>query len=703
MKSGPRKSSWSIDWLLSVFLGLLLTGLFWWPLWQGGGLIGGDLYPYYFPQKALLSDALQSGQFPLWNPNVGFGYPVLGESQTGAAYPPNLLLYSVFELNTAYNFSQLAHYLLAFVAMFAVGQRLEMRRSGALLAATAFVFGWFPPRICLEWAIIGGAWYAVVLWAGIVFLQTRARWVLGCGAFGLGLSLLAGHYNLAFISLLVLFTLPWLGITTTDSKSTPLVAATLRLRKSLPLLVMVGLGFLVAACQLLPTLELKSLSQRQQVGEAFSPTYGHLPPLAISQLWQPWAWHAADQPADALLSQAHWLSVPDATNQVEAFVYCGVLPLLLVVAGGVIPTLRRTDSGVRYWRWLILAAAGLIFATGWPTSFLAQVPGFGFFRGPGRYSLVTAFAISILAGVVIDRLLQLTIRTRSGCVIAMSILLGVLTADLWLVSRQYRVGSSPFLGRQVFYATVVDDPPIRYRDQSQIREFFNAFDDNVRVYSPAKNVLTVLGIPTLPTYLGLGPEIYESEEVRVDFTVRSPQEIDDAMNRLRRFGVTHLLLESPLEATAWPVRLIAPIHDPFVNRVFARAEPYYLYEISDALGRAYVDGHDDVDITVDSGINWVEVKIRSPEELPDARLVLTDLNYPGWSCSVGSPTEADATFREVRITLPANSEQIVRWQYRPWTVRLGGWFSLMGVVGCLLCCWSPRWLRRWGRERLQLR
>ena len=35
---------------------ILLTTLFWGPLWVGYGFIGGDLYPYFFPQKAFLAD-----------------------------------------------------------------------------------------------------------------------------------------------------------------------------------------------------------------------------------------------------------------------------------------------------------------------------------------------------------------------------------------------------------------------------------------------------------------------------------------------------------------------------------------------------------------------------------------------------------------------------------------------------------------------
>ena len=149
-----------------------LSVLFWAPLWQGGGLIGGDLYPYFFPQKAVYADQLSDGHLPLWNRLVGFGYPLLAESQTGVLDPPNPLLYRFLSINSAYNVSQLGHYVFAFVFTWLLMRRLSLSRTAAVLGAVVFVYGWFPPRICLEWAIIGGGYLPLCLWCVESFLQT---------------------------------------------------------------------------------------------------------------------------------------------------------------------------------------------------------------------------------------------------------------------------------------------------------------------------------------------------------------------------------------------------------------------------------------------------------------------------------------------------------------------------------------------------
>jgi hypothetical protein len=126
---------------LVVILAIALTLLFWGPLWLGYGFVGGDLYPYFFPQKAFFSDRLHAGEFPLWNNLTGFGYPVLGESQTGAAYPPHVVAYYLFEVNTAYNLEHLLHYVLCFVATWLFARRVGLGGSGSVLMAVVFTYG----------------------------------------------------------------------------------------------------------------------------------------------------------------------------------------------------------------------------------------------------------------------------------------------------------------------------------------------------------------------------------------------------------------------------------------------------------------------------------------------------------------------------------------------------------------------------------
>ena len=651
-----------------------LTWLFWWPLWQGGGLIGGDLYPYYFPQKSFLADRLQAGEIPLWNPLVGFGYPLLGESQTGALYPPNLVLYRFLDVNTAYNVSQILHYVLACIATWAVARRLGLQRLSALLTAVSFVYGWFPPRICLEWAIIGGAWFATIVWGSVAFLQTEARrWLLLVGLC-LGMDLLAGHYHLAFITLLCVAVLPLLVRVETSA-----AGESMQRRVGLLFGTLVC-GFLLAAVQLVPTWELKTQSQRQAASDLFSPTYGHLPPTAVSQLVAPWMWHRNDISMDELLVTANFLSVPDATNKAEAHLYCGLLPFVLAIVGLLWGPWRRQLSVPRPWLWALLALLGLLLASGWPTYSLGFLPGLGFFRGPGRYGMLSAFAFALLAGASLDALAR-DRKWSPGTVRLIGVTLILVTvADLWALSREYRFGSPPFWSRQVFYATLIDDPPVRYRSEESWRDVVLEEHSVVRVFAPGPNVPTLLGVSALPVYLGLGPEIYETDLVRADFGETSPKLAQATLERLSQFGVTHLLLENSLDPTVWPVRSVGAVFDPLLNRAFARRDPYYLYEIPSAHGPvAFRSGSADSMVkSVAVSANRITIDV---ETASDDILVLLHLNYPGWGVIVDgrtmSPRDDEPLFRAVDVPPGAHR---VEWIYNPRSIWIGAGLSLVGIV-----------------------
>ncbi|MEE3285514.1 MAG: hypothetical protein VX311_13110, partial [Planctomycetota bacterium] len=190
--------------LLVWLLGIALAGLFWWPLVTGGGFVGGDIYSYYFPQKTFYAEQLQQGHSPFWNDRVGHGYPMLAESQAGVFYPPHLALYTWLEVNTAYSLSHLLHYVLAFVFTVGYARRFGIPRFGALLAGLVYVYGWFPTRSCWEWAIIGGTWLPAALWSVECLLQTRRWRFAGLLAGILWIQMMAGHFQLAWITQLVL-------------------------------------------------------------------------------------------------------------------------------------------------------------------------------------------------------------------------------------------------------------------------------------------------------------------------------------------------------------------------------------------------------------------------------------------------------------------------------------------------------------------
>lgn len=658
-----------------VLLAIVLTVVFWGGLWQGGGLVGGDLYTYFFPQKTYYAEQLSQGEFPLWNSLVGHGYPLVGESQTGAFYPPHLLLYGICDVNTAYNAVQLAHYVLAFVFTWMYARRLNVSVWSAGLVALIYTYGWFPPRICLEWAIIGGAWLPLALWCVEVYLASRRWRYLILLSVTLAMQMLPGHFNLAFITqLTVLAYVParlWLA-----GQRLPSETLSNRVRHGLLLAAAMFFAFTLSAVQLAPTWELKELSQRTTVGEHFSPTYGHIPPWYLTQIFTPWVWYTGDSELN-IDDQPGALSL---TNVIEAHLYFGLTTVGLVLYG----IWSRIYFDDRRWlMWAGLGLLALLYTPGWLVPITQHLPGFGSFTGPGRYGIITTLAVAMLAGAALDDLFDfLSARSLAGRLALTAVIFVAVTIDLWIVSRVQT------------YATVLPESVIGYVPDSPVRKVLSRCPEPVRLFCPGPNLVTSLGVAATPPYLGLGPAAYFEGKTAIpdprilnesalgEQTAANGNRSDSndslkvALHRLERVGVTHVVSLSPLDEDRLPIALFWSGVDPFLNRAWQRMkEPMYLYEIrgpdgqNGHRGRTFWQGGEGEAKVTDYHANSVTLEASSDH---GGQLVLTDLAYPGWEVSVdGRPAEslvADGAFRAVHV--PPGEHRIV-WTYRPQSVLWG--------------------------------
>jgi hypothetical protein len=97
---------------------------------------------------------------------------------------------------------------------------------------------------------------------------------------------------------------------------------------------------------------------------------------------------------------AYWYA--SGTSGYEACFYVGTIPLILSFLG----IFGGCSRQLAPWLWISAAALALaMLPIAWPAAYamVVQVPGFGWFRGPGRYVVLSSLGLCLAAGRGLDR------------------------------------------------------------------------------------------------------------------------------------------------------------------------------------------------------------------------------------------------------------------------------------------------------------
>ncbi len=686
-----RETSWR-EWLVALVIGCGLSLYVWRGFLAGGGLVGGDTYPYFFPQKQVLAEAFARGEIPLWHNRTSLGYPLLAESQAGVFYPSNQILYRLLDIHAAYHASILLHYAAAFVFAWRFCRSQQLSASSALLAAMVFVYGWFPVRVSLEWSIIGGVWFPLSLWMTERFLQKSNRQRLACLSLSLATHLLAGHFTLAFITQLTCLGFAFLSrprhsvayVATglaTESPPAEFVPTMIlnRWRAAAGVAAAIAMAVALSAIQLVPTYELRQLSQRDGTHAVFNPSDGHMPPMYLTQLvasW--WYWHTPEMAASRESLKHPFLLSAGDTNPVEAHLYVGLIPLLLMTSLLSSPVRRfvRTSN----WKtWGILAVAGILYAFGWFVPLFKHLPGFGFFIGPGRYTIITTLGFAIIAGLGLDGLLR---RRSSATKIILTTVIGLITLPDLLKSAEYPVCD----------AQVVKYPPLRGLNESWLAKTLQEEDARspVRLLSGGPNIGNLFGVSSVPQYLGLGPAEYFSKELAVDTQPKSADSVFPTLaqwQRLESLAVTHVLTTESVQNLSEECELLGSGPDAFLNRVWGRGTAdCFLYRVKTVRGRVSTEPLNALTqlrfLRRSSGDVQFEVEVRVAAEVH-----LSELMFPGWEVTVdGDPFDASQSSGISRRVNVSAGPHVIRWRYRPQSFQWGTLVSLLSFAVVAIWC-----------------
>jgi hypothetical protein len=412
----PRELLWRamrphVPLLLALaVVGTVLSGLF-----IGYEPVGGDPDRLYRPLKYELARAVRQGRLPFWSSRFGLGVPLIAESHVAALYPPNLVLYRVFDVSTAYRLSMWFHYV-ALVATTSIYARcLGLSAWGSALAGVSFALCGFQTihsshepfysmmpylplaLFCTERYMSCGR----MIWLALVALCLGVQWTLG-------------HFQIQM----------WTGGLVILSALWRADFNRRRWGRALGVIAATGWGVAVAALQLGLSWQFAD-SVRQTGRGARELLFYSFPPSHWFELVMPRMIRELRLGPDG----PYWFG--QQTSGYEAALYVGTIPLVFAVLGALGRPVSRSAV-----LWRILVPASFALATmprWWPEGFLRLValPGIGYFRVAARYTLVTSLGLAILAGEGFDRSIS-RLRFRLGTAAALVLGgCGAIAALLW--------------------------------------------------------------------------------------------------------------------------------------------------------------------------------------------------------------------------------------------------------------------------------
>jgi hypothetical protein len=385
-------------------------------------LMPGDGWTQNFGVRVLLGQLLRAGHWPLWNPYIFAGTPLLASVYPGALYPPNWL-FAVLSPRAAMNAVVITTYHLALIGTYLYARRIGCNRVGALLAGLAFSFGGFMiAHLGHTSRIAAAAWLPWILLAlELLYQQARWRWVvLGAGC--IALQLFAGEPQMNLYTIMVagsygLFSL--LGRVKRERRLRFLSAA---------LLMALG-GVLLSLIQLLPEREFLSYGERASITYEYFSQFS-LPPRQILILFFPYFFGGAATGPYQVSYWGQW-NIPETTG------YVGMATWLLACTAVL---LSKPAQRPLLWFWSGCAVVALLLALGNHLPFdlhqaLFHVPVYNLFRAPARNLLEFTFALAILAGLGATALTQVERPAARRAWFRAVLLLGLIAAISVVVYR----------------------------------------------------------------------------------------------------------------------------------------------------------------------------------------------------------------------------------------------------------------------------
>jgi hypothetical protein len=430
-----------------------------------------DLVLQNMQWKAFIRQNIAAGELPLWNPHQFSGIPFLAAGQQSAFYPLSILYYAL-PLPAAYGWFTVITLWMAGAFLYAFLRGIGVGRAGAAVGGTVYgMAGCFVASAVFPMILGAAAWIPLLLlmieW--IIVRRPFARrdgtliWLM-IGAVALGCSILAGHVEITYYTLLIMAyyaaaRLIWEGWRAWQLARDESGADSAQIARAYPLqnvigrglwlVGMVALGIGLGAVQFIPLFEFAGQNFRSG-SASYDEIIGWAHPLRdVVQYMLPNAYGNPAHHGYYDVFNRQFVSLIETTiqnlrgerlttidwgikNYVESALYVGILPLALAayaLLGGdkrafqrSAPTPPPSVGALRWsahvpyrWMFALLAVIALSFMFGLPTyRALMFLPGIDQLHSPFRWVVAVTLCVAVLAGFGMDRLLAIGEQIRAA-------------------------------------------------------------------------------------------------------------------------------------------------------------------------------------------------------------------------------------------------------------------------------------------------
>lgn len=205
---------------LSVFICILIALLAYWPVASFQFAIKNDFFTAYYPLKLYLSEAINNGIFPVWNPYLNYGFPVYGDMSEAWWNPATWIISLTVGYNPwTFTLELITYLLLAVVGMHKLSSLWSNNLSVRSLASVTFACcGYFTGHLQhFNWISAAGT-LPLLLYFLALYIQHGKTAHLAITAFLATWFASAAHPGL--IIGLAVFSIPFIRLTGTDPRQT---------------------------------------------------------------------------------------------------------------------------------------------------------------------------------------------------------------------------------------------------------------------------------------------------------------------------------------------------------------------------------------------------------------------------------------------------------------------------------------------------